>query len=317
MRDPYIAPVCTRRPFTIAPGCHCASCRRTCARNAKLLRNGFYRSALPIRDQARAQLDYMVLSLKYTRLAVASACGVPEGTATNWVSSSRRGVKRDIGRGWCEAILNAKHPTAGYMTAEISRRMLQALACLGHSSISLAKASGVSDHTLTAVRGKRTERVEIWLHDAIVALYNEFSMTRRTGGGATQLTDRASRFGWLPPAAWDDITDLSERPVSGAPRHVYDVPIDMTAIERRLAGGKDALGSDGKLLPLTTREARQLVAIGILRGMTVGAITALGVSPWHKHIRYNVRWATPATTQLYAVHTNAGWSYHDELLEAC
>jgi hypothetical protein len=51
--------------------------------------------------------------------------------------------------------------------------------------------------------------------EAILALYDDLSMTPADGPGAWRALSDARKHGWAPPLAWDDIDDPNETPDTG------------------------------------------------------------------------------------------------------
>ena len=89
-----------------------------------------------------------------------------------------------------------------------SRRRLQAMYAIGWTSKHIAEASGIRANQLTHISSGRTQRVTRATEERIKKAYAALSAKP----GPSSL-DRvaASREGWAPPLAWNDI-DTDERP---------------------------------------------------------------------------------------------------------
>jgi hypothetical protein len=208
------------------------------------------------------------------------------------------------------AVLNAGPPTAGLIDVTICRRQLRALTVIAYSIEDLAEETGVDQSTLRTTRTDRLRRVRPSVAASVDAAYQRLYMKVGPSPNAARL---AIERHWSAPAAWDNIRDRNEKPSNPRVRREADLPVDMIAVEKALAGWRDPV--TGEAVHLTLREKRQAVAIGVLRGMTLKAI---GLATSCEAYRYLYRYelATPTTTQLYAVFTRHGWSHHDEQREA-
>lgn len=281
-------------------------------------------AGLPIRNVSNQDCAAVIdtwLRRDWTVYAIASVVGgISPNTIKHWLESRRVGRPILFGPVTADAIWAARDrvPRSGHVGATVAIRQLQALAWMCWGTIELTRRSGgalvasslICTRNGVSYRGNAVRHISASKANAIDALYNELNNQKGPNPEARRAADLKC---WPPPAAWDDITDLDEFPKSPTLRRVADLPVDMVAVEARLTGHKDALGEHTRL---TQQERRQVVALGILRGMTLKAIEErTGLNPLA--YRYNLDVATPETTQLYAVHTGAGWSYHDELQEAC
>lgn len=116
-----------------------------------------------------------------------------------------------------------------------TRRRLQALMRLGHSTPTIATMGGWG--TAEAVQQLLTrERVTTAVRDRVAAAYDALCMTP---GTSTSTRRYALRHGWAPPLAWDDIDDPDEAPkIDAAPSD--DDPegsddVDQVVVDRILA----------------------------------------------------------------------------------
>ena len=119
------------------------------------------------------------------------------------------------------------------------RRRIQALNCLGWSNYAIAAQAGVGREQIrqwclrdTVYRGS---------HDKVAAVYEALSMTlppervRFERMDVTRTRNRARRLGFVPPLAWDNIDDPTERPKLGnAPKRRDEV--DEVNVQRLLDG---------------------------------------------------------------------------------
>lgn len=106
----------------------------------------------------------------------------------------------------------------GLVSAVGTLRRLQALATLGWSITAIHAAAeelGV-DLTLSVIRyvlRRLDPRVRVRTRDAVTTVYDHLSMRLPEPGRAVSLTrGQASKRGYLPPLAWDDIDDPNEVP---------------------------------------------------------------------------------------------------------
>lgn len=289
--------------------CECDICRLRAFRTRKLNRAGKMPN-IPM-ERVVKRLRYWTEVELWTSSAVASAVGVPSQTACGWIRRMRTQPDFKLGPATRAAILNAGPPTAGLIDVTICRRQLRALAVIAYSIEDLAEETGVDVSTLRTTRTDRLRRIRPSVAASVDAAYQRLHMKVGPSPNAARM---AIERRWYAPAAWNDIRDRNEKPSNPQVRRDGDLPVDMIAVEKALAGWRDPVTHEP--VHLTIREKRQAVAIGVLRGMTLKAI---GVAASCEAYRYLHRYetATPATTQLYAVFTRAGWSHHDELREAC
>lgn len=109
-------------------------------------------------------------------------------------------------------------------------RRLQALIALGWPHSQLSARSGLNTAVLLNQQGRWVTRST---HDKIAALYRELSATP---GPSERSRGWARRFGYLTPAAWDDIDHDPEPCTDDAPADV--AYLDEQAIWRRMLGDK-------------------------------------------------------------------------------
>jgi hypothetical protein len=168
-----------------------------------------------------------------------------------------------------------------------ARRRLQALACLGWSNRSLARAAGVDPQPFdAALRGRP---VLVRTHHAIRTLYQQLWATpapardQRERISTSRTRNRATRSGWLPPMTWDDDTidnpDTTPHPsdddqgdaldqilvdllVAGQRRATVDITARPEVLEalRRLTQQGAAAATIAARLGITTRTVTRLRA---------------------------------------------------------
>ncbi len=144
----------------------------------------------------------------------------------------------------------------GFIPALGTRRRLQALAAIGHSSTELGRRLGCTGANVRKIRAAAT--VLRPTAARIHRLFAELAMTPGVGAEAAMTRAHARRAGWWPPLAWDDIDDPAETPRRGRPS-VGEV--DALAVEHAAAG----------LIPFTRLH-------GVERAVVVAQLTAAGLS---------------------------------------
>lgn len=93
----------------------------------------------------------------------------------------------------------------------VTRRKLEALQAIGYPLSHIGARMGRSQQSLSKTVHRAT-LVHQCTAKAIDRLYDELHDTRPEGDIAHRTRLRAMRLGYAPPAAWDSISDLSERP---------------------------------------------------------------------------------------------------------
>lgn len=97
-----------------------------------------------------------------------------------------------------------------------SQRRIRALMWMGWDQDSITERSGISSSVLCAVSTGRRKHVRISTHNSMKRLYDEISMIH---GPSERVAKWAEHRRWLPPLAWDDPDDLSERRIWGETVH--------------------------------------------------------------------------------------------------
>lgn len=151
-----------------------------------------------------------------------------------------------------------------------SARRLQALAYAHYSSDDLAPMLGALPEVVRRWRGGKAPMISGEWHDAILALARTLDGTR---GPSRRAHAYATRQGWVPLAAWDDVDDPDAEPFTDTDGDANVV--DDIAIE---------LALNGELVRLTNLEKRHAVHRGLAAGMTATAISkALRMSGANVH----------------------------------
>lgn len=173
-----------------------------------------YVDADPVRAHVRALMDSGIGLKQIVRLGGASQGALwklmygkrqPDGSQ----KPSRRVLRSTAER------LYALTPTAEHLAdganipAHGTRRRLQALVAIGYSQRFLAERLGINPGNFGTMLHHRPQ-VTVATADKVKALYDELSMTPRTGTdqrtkiSVSRAKKRAAWFMWLPPLAWDD-----------------------------------------------------------------------------------------------------------------
>lgn len=150
-------------------------------------------------------------------------------------------------------------------------RRLQALALAFYSSEELAPMLGAIPATVRRWRMRNTPMITLEWHNTIADLARTLDGTRGTNRRAHNY---ATRQGWVPLAAWDDIDDPAAVPFTDMGDGADFV--DEIAVELALRGTR---------VRLTNLEKRYAVRQGLACGMGVTAVaTALRMS--NANVRY-------------------------------
>ncbi|MEU4640858.1 hypothetical protein [Micromonospora sp. NPDC023814] len=136
-------------------------------------------------------------------------------------------------------------------------RRIRALVALGWNFRELARRAGYSRRTVQDVAYAR--RAVITVHTArwVSDLYERLS---GTPGGSKYALVVAARYGWAPPAAWDNIDDPNEQPNLGGEN---DDLVDEVAVRRAL---------EGERIRLTDAERVHAFRVGLACGLPASRI---------------------------------------------
>lgn len=211
-------PECVRRPLSVAPSCNCPTCRPQRLRAAKQLRvTGL--DTFRLSEQAWAALDRM-LAAGRTVSEIAATAGVDRRGLSMTLTARRQGKTSAIGLTRARRILaaEASPATGGRVDATVTRRRIRALNILGHSLPGIEAVCGVKATTLRAIRDEVVQVTDAAYAQAVAMAYGRLEYS---AGGSAQTRRHAIERGWAPPAAWDDIADLREKP-KGVPRNAEE-----------------------------------------------------------------------------------------------
>lgn len=184
-------------------GCRCRPCRTHASRHGKRyqlarLRGPVLVDVAPAREHV-ANLLAAGMSFK----AISLAAGWRSRNTLVQALKNTRVHRRTLHR-----ILDVT-PAAdtrgdAYTDAAGTRRRLQALAAVGHTSRALAHRLGYANHTTVLdIQNGATRTVRRRAADAVARLYDDLW---DVDGGSTRTRRHAQRQGWAPPLAWDDDT---------------------------------------------------------------------------------------------------------------
>ena len=158
-------------------------------------------------------------------------------------------------------------------------RRAQALACLGYSFKWQAEQIGMSPANYTRIVRTEGGKVTVTTHGLIDGLYRRYEMTPNRAvtwhekAAASRARNTASREGWVPPAAWDDI-DLDD-----APAVAEDTPVPLN--ERRRQDAVDLIA--GGMAPAMVAQRLRTSVRGLQRMLTTAGREDLAVEVEHAH----------------------------------
>ena len=144
------------------------------------------------------------------RPALVAASGVSECAIRN--------MERKQGRLRVRPETNARLLAARPVTEVGLARRIKALNRLGWSLREIARDTGIHFDNLQRLRDRVDSRkyVQAVVRDAVLATYQRLQMTPApTTRWSIVVVNRATRMGWPPPMAWDDIDDPAEVPSLG------------------------------------------------------------------------------------------------------
>ena len=163
----------------------------------------------PARKHART-----LIAKGATQAAIARASGVSQSQIARLLTNQYTHTQRRIRDAILQTrIENITHPNGdtGLTPAHGTIRRIQALMALGHPAPRIAQATG--DPTATKITIYNALHADQWVtlttRNLIIRAYEALSMTP---GTSTWSRNHATKRGWAPPLAWDDIDDPTERP---------------------------------------------------------------------------------------------------------
>jgi hypothetical protein len=201
--DPAPPPVrCIRKPGTRwTKHCTCGPCIELRRRMDKLRRVGRLVRADP--ELAWAYFTRM-LDDGWSPAAIAEAYDIPVGGLESATAIHRAGGYRRLGATACAKLLRPPRrvPTRGLVPVVGPKRMLRALAAIGHSARQLARTRGITPSVLYRVQSGLQTQCSAEIAAVIASLYEEL---KDTIGTSSHGAARARRLGYAPPYAWTGV----------------------------------------------------------------------------------------------------------------
>ncbi len=155
-------------------------------------------------------------------------------------------------------------PPTGFRPAAGACRRVRALLALGWPLTEQGRRIGMFVQQLSQIANGKVATVSVGTYEAVAGLFEQLSSVP---GPSVRAKNQASRVGWLPPLAWDDIDNPDEEP---AVAECADDTVDEVAVERVLAGER---------IHLNDAELVAAVQIGQARGLSLSSLAdLLGVS---------------------------------------
>lgn len=201
--------------------------------------------ARPVRDRI-----LMLIENGWRYSDIAAVAGVSPTGVRMQALGTRVTVRATVARKVLAVTPDTPLPNTPYITMDGTGfvRRVQALACLGWRYSDLTERLGCSYQTITAVPDRGV--VARGLHTKMVDLYEHL---QHIPGPSKGCAVKARNKGWHPPAAWDDVDDLRETPVSGSAGEF----VDEVAVRRVI---------DGNASPRTLNRAERDEAARVLLG---------------------------------------------------
>lgn len=179
-------------------GCRCRQCTDAYSRYSARHNHGTTR-----RVPASIILDHLhrLYAAGMIRSDIVATSGIDEAT----LRAIEEGRTRNVNRATAAALL-ACRPTPGLRTPGAgTARRLQALALIGWTTTQLVDHTGLDPIRLRDLRQGRNERIDTGEARAVAAAYEAlWDQPQTATRWNVAITSRASRYGWRPPAAWDD-----------------------------------------------------------------------------------------------------------------
>jgi hypothetical protein len=161
------------------------------------------------------------------------------GAVAHWMSNERPCDACSVAEARYRKTRKLKHLRGVPVTVSAVgiRRRLHALMALGYTGPQVAEASGLSIATMRSIDYHGSQKVHAITAEKVIAVYERLSMTRPEGQYANRARVMARRRGWLPPLAWDDIDDPTERPsIAGDRWGSSPDDVDPVVVARILSG---------------------------------------------------------------------------------
>lgn len=192
-------------------GCHCDPCCQAHRTYCKSWKNVTYRTGSLLVDAA----PYTAMirernEVGWTYRQIADAVGASKTFISDLGSGRRKTLHRDRARKL--AAFHRTQPLSHaprYVSAVGTARRIQALATMGHSIDSIARAVGLSRASLSKIANGSNSEVQPETAQSIAALYKRWS---RIPGSSNLAKGWARRHQWHGPLAWGDIDDPEAKP---------------------------------------------------------------------------------------------------------
>ncbi len=185
--------------------CGCEACRTKRRRQVKLRILG-KAGWVPI-DEVADLFDRLATQ-GYSYADIGHAAGLN----TSKVSKYRRRKQPTLVKAVADRILAADYTRrlpSTLIPAEPSIRRVRALCAIGWRVRLVAEMAGLPESTVGSLASGQVKQTRYKVAAAIDSIYDEIS---GTPGDCQRSRIVAKRKGWLPPLAWDNIDDLTERP---------------------------------------------------------------------------------------------------------
>jgi hypothetical protein len=207
----------------------CASCQRAGRfkneRRRGRIAAGTWHPREPVETHQRRIAELRAAGM--TVPAMAAVSGVPARTIYNISRGRGRWVHGDTAAALRRVDVPTPTVPVGYVDATGPRRRVQALAAIGHSLRYQRSRTGISSTAQFRLAAARVQYIDAGAAAEIAAMFRDLEHTR---GLSKRAVTWAKRYGWAPPAAWDDIDDPDEQPDLGG-----DL-VDEVAVQRVIDG---------------------------------------------------------------------------------
>lgn len=188
------------------PNCQARASRQQNSRS-RAIAYGTWQPTLVDATPARERITHLhdVYGMSLRHIARAAACS---GNAIQRIATGQARCERDV----LSRVLNVQPEEAHgdqRVPAIGSARRLQGLAVTGHSPKHIAGLLDVDPEQVREWRRLKWQQIAARHHHAIARLAARLDGTRGPSEHSRQI---ASRRGWVPLAAWDDIDNPNEHP---------------------------------------------------------------------------------------------------------
>lgn len=227
-------------------GCHCDQCMRAQRRYNKAHRNGI-RTPNDLHPAGAAQQLARTLHVSYTFTELANLTGLSTRTLSDIESDPGRRVTQDTMRRLRDAPLRRPDHMSHAVDATGTRRRLQGLAILGHSSARIGAATSKHPVTVGQIKSGKKRMTDAQFAWDVAAYAREHGADRLTDIDARRCSTLSTGYGYLSLWAWDEeeIDDPDATPADGSveptpayvKREAVDVGdvVDLDAVLRAVA----------------------------------------------------------------------------------